>query len=243
MSPVGELPDGSVNLLIFSVLILFCGLEYRTDADAVAQYEHLGVQLVAHGAAQHGEEGPFALRFGAGHPCRGDRADAQMSARLRVARGRVAVAAASSAQSFGVFEAEREASVGIGDLLAVELDEQPASTDERRAVEFLVFAAGSAGRSCGQQQEQTKRTEAVAGLHTGQRMSFLFSVDKYTQLICYLCIRAPSVFGLRRRKAVSHSRRTRKTLVGAPPLGGFRFRRMRSGGPRSRLRTEVVRRM
>ena len=29
-------------------------------------------------------------------------------------------------------------------------------------------------------------------------MSFLFSVDKYTQLICYLCIRAPSVFGLRR---------------------------------------------
>ena len=51
MSPVGELPDGSVNLLIFSVLILFCGLEYRTDADAVAQYEHLGVQLVAHGAA------------------------------------------------------------------------------------------------------------------------------------------------------------------------------------------------
>lgn len=113
MSPVGELPDGSVNLLIFSVLILFCGLEYRTDADAVAQYEHLGVQLVAHGAAQHGEEGPFALRFGAGHPCRGDRADAQMSARLRVARGRVAVAAASSAQSFGVFEAEREASVGL----------------------------------------------------------------------------------------------------------------------------------
>ena len=147
MSPVGELPDGSVNLLIFSVLILFCGLEYRTDADAVAQYEHLGVQLVAHGAAQHGEEGPFALRFGAGHPCRGDRADAQMSARLRVARGRVAVAAASSAQSFGVFEAEREASVGIGDLLAVELDEQPAGTDERRAVEFLVFAAGAAGRN------------------------------------------------------------------------------------------------
>ena len=50
-------------------------------------------------------------------------------------------------------------------------------------------------------------------------MSFLFSVDKYTQLICYLCIRAPFVFGLRRRKAVSHSRRTRKTLVEAPPLG------------------------
>ena len=77
----------------------------------------------------------------------------QVPAGLRVAGGAEAVAAAPPAQSFRRFELEVETSVGICDLLPVELDEQPSGADERRAVEFLVFPAGAAGRCQGQQGE------------------------------------------------------------------------------------------
>lgn len=153
-------------------LYLFGSLKNSTYARAVAQDEHLGVQFVAHGAAQHCEELLFATGFGACHPRRGDLKDAQMPARFRLAGGAVSVAAALSAQSLRVFEPKGETSVGICDLPPVELDEQPLGAHERCAVEPLVFPAGAATRRCGQQAEQTDETDELTVLHTKKTDEF-----------------------------------------------------------------------